>query len=402
MRNQHRTATNPPGGDRMPGADNVRERTGSSKGEALVNHHGVVLWCSRTVHEQFDAVGLHLSVGARCCDVLKCRDNTARGEPRCLTRLALAAPDPLRGRLWQSGLATAMISAQQAPATGSPLVIFELEFRDAVDAGAEERGRVPATGLEVQALGPMHVRVDGRPLGGDWLYQRTGQVFQYLVATRDRPARPDAIANALWPARERAVTNVRYGICKLREQLDAGQAGGSLILTSTDGYRLDPRRLRLDVDVFETTVAAGLEMYRAGCQPAAEDLLSLAASVYSGDFLADEPYAEWALTEREYLRRLACEALTVNARIALDAGRLVAATERLARLAELEPFDSQGHQLLIEVCLRRGRLTEALRRYDALSFRLDRTFGEKPDFDLAHIAARIRQREAGTRSSAAR
>ena len=54
------------------------------------------------------------------------------------------------------------------------------------------------------------------------------------------------------------------------------------------------------------------------------------------------------------------------AQIALTGGRLVAATEHLLRLSQLEPFDSHVHQMLIEVCLRRGRRTEALRHYDAL------------------------------------
>ena len=61
----------------------------------------------------------------------------------------------------------------------------------------------------------------------------------------------------------------------------------------------------------------------------------------------------------------------------------------MSRLAQLEPFDSQVHQLLIGVCLRRGRRTEALRHYSALRVRLERAFGEKPDFDLARVASGI-------------
>ena len=42
------------------------------------------------------------------------------------------------------------------------------------------------------------------------------------------------------------------------------------------------------------------------------------------------------------------------AQIALAGGRLVSATEHLLRLAQLEPFDSHVHQMLIEVCLGAG------------------------------------------------
>jgi DNA-binding SARP family transcriptional activator len=120
----------------------------------------------------------------------------------------------------------------------------------------------------------------------------------------------------------------------------------------------------------------------------AEALLGDAIALYCGEFLADDPYADWAFSEREYLRSLAGKALAALAQISLGSGRLVAAAEHLQRLAELEPFDSHVHQMLIEVCLRRGRRTEALRHYHALRARLHRAFGEQPDFELTSVAAR--------------
>ena len=77
------------------------------------------------------------------------------------------------------------------------------------------------------------------------------------------------------------------------------------------------------------------------------------------------------------------------AQIAVSSGRLVAAADHLHRLAQLEPFDSHVHQMLIEVCLRRGRRTEALRHYHALRARLQRAFGEQPDFELTHVVAAL-------------
>jgi DNA-binding SARP family transcriptional activator len=77
------------------------------------------------------------------------------------------------------------------------------------------------------------------------------------------------------------------------------------------------------------------------------------------------------------------------AQIAVSSGRLVSAADHLHRLAQLEPFDSHVHQMLIEVCLRRGRRTEALRHYHALRARLQRAFGEQPDFELTHVVAAL-------------
>ena len=80
------------------------------------------------------------------------------------------------------------------------------------------------------------------------------------------------------------------------------------------------------------------------------------------------------------------------------AGLLQLLEGRTALLAQLEPFDSHVHQLLIEVCLRRGRRTEALRHYAALRARLNRAFGEQPDFELTSLAAGLacRKRDPAT------
>ena len=78
----------------------------------------------------------------------------------------------------------------------------------------------------------------------------------------------------------------------------------------------------------------------------------------------------------------------------ISGGRLVGAADHLQRLAQLEPFDSHVHQMLIEVCLRRGRRTEALRHYHALRARLYRAFGEQPDFELTSVAAAARAPDA--------
>ena len=241
------------------------------------------------------------------------------------------------------------------------------------------------------ALGRLSVEVAGRSRDGDWLQQRPGQVFRYLLASRAAAQRSEAIAAALWPDRgPSAVANVRYCVFKLREQLaDSADPTESVVAREAAGYRLDPRRLKLDVDDFQRKATAGIAAARRGEPESGEALLTEALALYRGDFLADDPYADWAFTEREYLRALAGKGLATMAQIAVASGRLVAAADHLQRLAQLEPFDSHVHQMLIEVCLRRGRRTEALRHYHALRARLQRAFGEQPDFELTHVVAAL-------------
>jgi DNA-binding SARP family transcriptional activator len=369
----------------------------ASDGVILVDAGGSVIWWSAAMAAGLERAGLRWSPGMRCCETLGCNGGG------CLTERALAAADGLDARRWRAdgpgGALDATISARPIKHGGGGLVVFEVRFAtDAVSAAAD----APVKDVRVAALGRLSVSVAGRSRDGDWLQQRPGQVFRYLLASRTGAQRSEAIATALWPDRgPSAVANVRYCIFKLREQLaEGGDPSDSLVARDAAGYRIDLRRVELDVDVFQAKAVGGIAAHRRGEPSDAEAMLGEALALYRGEFLADDPYADWAFSEREYLRSLAGKSLAAMAQIALSSGRLVSAADHLQRLAQLEPFDSHVHQMLIEVCLRRGRRTEALRHYHALRARLHRAFGEQPDFELTSLAAGItgRQREASGRA----
>ena len=371
------------------------------EGVVLVDNRGRVVWWSAAMESRLERAGLQWKRGIRCCDALGCAVNAGAADG-CLTKRALGAPDGFEARPWRGGDAgraiNATITARTIRSGTHQMVAFELRFQDTADNGAR-----PERDVKVAALGRLSVSVDGRSRDGDWLQHRPGEVFRYLLASRENAQRSEAIANALWPERgPSAVANVRYCIFKLREQLaERGDPGDSLVARDAAGYRIDLRRVELDVDVFQAKSAAGIAAHRRGDSPQAEATLAEALSLYRGEFLGDDPYADWAFAEREYLRSLAGKGLAAMAQISLVSGRLVSAADHLQRLAQLEPFDSHVHQMLIEVCLRRGRRTEALRHYHALRARLHRAFGEQPDFELTSLAAGLtcQQREPlGARS----
>jgi DNA-binding SARP family transcriptional activator len=363
-----------------------------SGGVVLVDSRGRIVWASTEMDAGLGRAGLRWTRGMRCCDALECAVNA--GQDGCLTEQALAAPDGLAARPWAAGAEIAgTLTARTIQSGAEEMVAFELHLDDS--AGRSDAA--PEHDVKVAALGRLSVVVQGQSRDGDWLQQRPGQVFRYLLASREGAQRSEAIANALWPERgPSAVANVRYCIFKLREQLgERGDTTASLIARDAAGYRIDLGRVELDVDIFQAKSAAGIAAHRRGDSAQAEATLAEALALYRGEFLADDPYADWAFSEREYLRSMAGKGLAAMAQISLAAGRLVSATEHLLRLAQLEPFDSHVHQMLIEVCLRRGRRTEALRHYHALRARLHRAFGELPDFELTSVAAgmALRQRE---------
>ena len=245
--------------------------------------------------------------------------------------------------------------------------------------------------LTIKALGRIRVDSSEGPLGGSWLTQRPGHVLKYLICERDRVVQAEEIAEALWPSSGRqALSSVRHFIHALRDKLEPGRpprADSRFVVTVRGGYALNRRYVRIDADVFSDAVRDGLAAVDRGDTAAADELLELAMSLYRGDLLEDEPYAEWAMSERDHLRSMATDSVRALGHIALERGDHGAAVKHLDRLAEFEPFDSDIQRELLRVLLVAGRRSEALRRYSTFRARLSKEFGAAPGFALADLDA---------------
>lgn len=145
--------------------------------------------------------------------------------------------------------------------------------------------------------------------------------------------------------------------------------------------------MRIDADTFAEAVRDGLAAADLGDADRAAQLLELGMSLYRGDLLEDEPYAEWAMPERDRLRAMATDSLRAMTQIALAQGDHATAVKHLDRLAEFEPFDSDIHKELLRVLLVAGRRSEALRRYSTFRARLSKEFGAAPGFALSDLHA---------------
>ena len=243
--------------------------------------------------------------------------------------------------------------------------------------------------LTVKVLG--RIRVDSRegPLGGNWLQHRPGQILKYLICERDRVVQAEEIAEALWPSSGRqGLSSVRHFIHGLRDKLEPGRSprgGTPFIITVRGGYAINRRHVRIDADLFTEAVRDGLGALERGESDTAGHMLELAMSLYRGDLLEDEPYAEWAMPERDRLRMMANDSLRALARIALSQGDQAGAIKHLDRLAELEPYDADVQRELLRVLLTAGRRSQAMRRYSTFKARLRKEFSTEPGFTLSEL-----------------
>ncbi len=209
------------------------------------------------------------------------------------------------------------------------------------------------------------------------------------MAERRRAAAVDEIGESIWPGADYAVgTSVRYYVHALRRKLEPQRGSrepSSFIAGRTGTYRLRLEHVEVDADEFEACVSAGLAAAATDPEAAAAEI-ERGLAIYRGDFLADLPYAAWAMPERDRLHELACVGLRRLTDIRLQLGLLDGAAASLERLAALQPFDEDVHRQLMELDIARGRRSDAVRRYGALRSRIRQTFGQEPNFTPADLA----------------
>jgi DNA-binding SARP family transcriptional activator len=325
-----------------------------------------------------DELGVAADGGATCCALLGCGHLGTELEDGCITVRALDHRDTLPEVGVDSPVGRMRVNAAPLYQDLSHVVI---ELR------REHRQADAQQALRIYTFGRLRVEAGDRQLTGPWLDQRAGQLLRYLTCERRRVAPADAIVEAIWPKAGPAASNsVRHFVHVLRERLEPHRPRGvesSYVVSRRGGYALASGQVWVDADEFEAEARRGMTALTAGDVRSAEPRLLRAAHLYEDDFLADEPYADWALTEREYLRATATNVLRALADIRGEGPEAAACLERLAHM---EPFDTDVQRRLLTTWLRLGRRSRAARHYDTFKWRLMREFGERPGFELAELA----------------
>jgi len=360
-------------------------------GIVVLSSNGVVSAANASAYELLPKLSAEKSM--RCHELFSCR---GRGGPcerlGCLVERAAVSTGALpevRIDTDASGSPSALW-ATAAPLGYEPGTLLHLR---AGDAGDRRRRTEPhwlaGPELHIQAFGRMLVESGGSTLGGQWLRERPGQLLKYLVCERHRSVMADEIAEAIWPTGGlRALNNTRHVVHRLRDRLEPGREGhgqSSFVVYRDCGYGIDPRRVRIDVDEFERSVGDGLSALERLDTIAAKRHLEHADDLYRGEFLADEPYADWATDERRRLAGLADRAVRALAALAGECDDFACLVTHLQRLAELEPFDSSVQREFVSALLSAGRRSEAKRHYTAFAQRMRREFGQDPGFDLRSL-----------------
>jgi WD40 repeat protein/DNA-binding SARP family transcriptional activator len=269
--------------------------------------------------------------------------------------------------------------------------------------------QLPMAHLSLAFLGPFHVTLAQTPLTA-FESDKVRALLAYLAVEMNQAHHRGRLADLLWPdqAEERARTNLRHVLLKLRQAIADQAAAPPFLLISRNTVQFNPASdHRLDVAAFSHHLAAAATHAHdqlESCQPCI-DHLRQAAALYRGDFLdgfylGDSPvFEEWVLLKREQFHRQVLDTFYHLAGYHEQRGEVEEVGRYAHRQLQLEPWREEAHRQLMRLLALGGQRTTALAQFETCRRILAGELGVKPS---AETVALYEQIKAGEISRGAR
>lgn len=249
----------------------------------------------------------------------------------------------------------------------------------------------PTPGLVVRYLGPFRVTLDGTRVETDGS-RRTRSVLAYLAAHRRSAVPRDVLMQVFWPEAGQAAgrNNLHVALSGVRQVLRSASSR-SVVERVGEAYRIaDTLPVWTDIDAFEDAALAGARAERAGDRTAALRSYERCAQLYQDDFLAEDPYLDWAAAPRDRYRLLAVETQTRLLNHYLDRAEYGPAVLLGRQILATDPGNETVHRYLMAAYAATGYRHLALAQYECAAATLRRMFGVRPSRETLSLYERLR------------
>jgi predicted ATPase/DNA-binding SARP family transcriptional activator/Tfp pilus assembly protein PilF len=255
--------------------------------------------------------------------------------------------------------------------------------------------------LTVNLLGPYEVDLDGDQIR-DFTTEKARALLAYVAVEANRAHRRDFLAGLLWPEQpqQKARRNLRQALSHLRQAIRDEE--NAFLLISRETVQLNPDSdCWLDVAAFADLMALSHNHRHRSvetCRPCMERL-ETAVALYRGEFLRQffvgdsAAFEEWTLLKREWLHRLAVDALFYLADYYERRGEYDAARRYAWRQVEMEPWREEAHRQLMRVLALSGQRSAAIAQYQICQRTLAEELGVEPTPTTTALCQRIREGE---------
>ena len=236
--------------------------------------------------------------------------------------------------------------------------------------------------LEIRLLGPLEVRLGGRPVGVSGS-KRDG-VLAVLALRHGRVVGVDELIDALWgeqlPSAPRNA--IQHHVARLRAAL-----GQESIVGSSDGYALGDATV--DAVRFEELLAEARDALREGDTRSAAVAVELALALWRGRALQGLTETEWFGAEARRLEALRVDALEERFEAALARGEHRELVPALRAALDENPFRERLWGQLMLALYRGGRQADALETFQDARRVLAEQLGLDPGPELRKLQEAI-------------
>jgi DNA-binding SARP family transcriptional activator len=248
--------------------------------------------------------------------------------------------------------------------------------------------------ITVNLLGDFYLAIDDRPVSS-WSSLRATAVLKYLLSHHGREANRDKLMVSFWPDldADSARNNLNVAVHNARKALQE-VTDAPILLYDSGSYKLNPDvHIWIDVEAFNQHLTAGKALEEVSKFDGAAKEYELAANLYQGDFLEDDPYEEWVMPTRERLRRDYIDMLDRLSLIYFSRGQYNACISLSQVILERDNCREQAYRLLMRCLCRLGQHNQALREYQKCILALRNELDVDPTLATQELAEKIRRRE---------
>ncbi len=249
--------------------------------------------------------------------------------------------------------------------------------------------------ITAHLFGELRVAFQDRPVE-IWSSGRGRAVFEYLLVNRHSKVRRDRLMSMFWPevTSDAARNSLNVAIHGLRQSLRAAVGDTPVVIHQDQSYFIAQNLdIWVDIEVFEEQLKAAHQHLASAEFVRAEAAFEAATWLYQGEYLADDPYEEWAMVTREHLRLCFLDALDRLGTLRLNSGDYAGCVAVCLKLLGCDSCREDAHCRLMRCYSRQGQVQLAIRQYHSCVAALRTELGVAPAPATTELFDRLRRRE---------
>ncbi len=214
----------------------------------------------------------------------------------------------------------------------------------------------PMHAVRVRTLGGFGIVRDGRLVrAAEWNSKKARDLLKLLICKRGRSVPREVLIGTLWPEEEPARCSNRLSVAlsTVRSMLDPEHRHEPDHFVRSDKHLVALTNLPIDVEEFLATAV------RVTGRPHDIDQMCAAEALYTGDFLEEDAYEDWAVSLREQARAAYFAIARNLVHAAAAAGAYDLAVRMCLRVLDRDPYDEEVHLSLISVLSAAGHHGQA-------------------------------------------